>query len=73
MTDQTRIDKANQLVETLKTMIDDRSFRPRVWAKGNHVRIYTGSRNEYISLEADGSIGTSQTHLSWGHIISEVL
>ena len=72
-TETTRIDRANQLVATLKTMIDDRQFRPTVWAKGDHVRIYTGSRNEYISIEADGSITTSQTNISWGHIISEVI
>jgi hypothetical protein len=69
----TRLETAENLVKTLKTMIDDRSFRPHIWAKGDHVRIYTGPRNEYISIEADGSLTTSQTNISWGHIIREVM
>ena len=66
----TRLDIANQIATELHRRIGS-SFRGSVWAKGDHVRVYT-DRGEYISVEVDGSIRRSQPRIAWGHIVDDV-
>lgn len=62
---------AETVVEDLKALIKHSQFRPRIWLASDHARIYTGSRNEYLSVYRDGRIERSQTNMSWGREIEE--
>jgi hypothetical protein len=64
---------ADTIVADLKALISDRKFAPRVWTGAtDHVRIYTGSRDEHIKVYLTRT-ERSQSRMSWGAQIDEVL
>ena len=71
----TTIATATEIAARIKSHIGPTKIRPRVWSPdgADFARVYTGCRSEYLQVEADGIVTKSQTNLSWGHKIAEVL
>lgn len=70
-----RIERANQIAQALRTVITDSKCQPRVWASpdGKQVRVYTGNRGEYLAVDAEGNVTRSQSRMAWGMQIDAVL
>ncbi|MDH3605233.1 MAG: hypothetical protein OEU26_37045 [Candidatus Tectomicrobia bacterium] len=71
----THENKAHEIVTLLKARRDrwdDSKFpKARVWFGDNAVRVYTGHGREFVEVGDD--ITTSQTNMSWGGDIDDVI
>lgn len=43
----------------------------RVWTGGDHVRVYTGQRDEYLSILPDGTVERSRRNMTWGQLLPD--
>jgi len=66
-----------ETAEALATKI--RNLHPelrkaRVWtAEDGHARVYTGFRGEHIRVDLDGTVSRSQSRMTWGHLIRDLV